>query len=247
MKYTEAGTYKIKYTATDACGNTTTTERNVIVSAITKKTVLYTDGTLIINELSTDRAGNITEHGAVSREYAPAPYTFATQSDIPWYSERYNIGSVKFGSPVNQTDCTRLFNELMVATEIDLTGLTTTGCTSFARTFSNCPNIETIIGLDNLDTSNATIMHMMFWTCSKVNELDCSSFDTSSVTDMGQMFRYCERLETIYASNNFVTSQVNVSSNMFTGDTRLVGAIPYDPNYVDKTYANLNGYFTAKG
>ena len=37
----------------------------------TKTCVLYEDGTLIINELSTDRARNIAIHGPVYKEYDP--------------------------------------------------------------------------------------------------------------------------------------------------------------------------------
>lgn len=48
MKIDTDGTYTLQYTAEDSCGNETIEERTVIVAS--PRTVLYTDGTFIINE-----------------------------------------------------------------------------------------------------------------------------------------------------------------------------------------------------
>lgn len=48
MKINTDGTYTLQYTAVDSCGNETIEERTVIVAS--PRTVLYTDGTFIINE-----------------------------------------------------------------------------------------------------------------------------------------------------------------------------------------------------
>lgn len=55
MKIDTEGNYVLKYTATDECGNETVIERNVSAVKIEYRTVLYTDGTFIINEKSTDQ------------------------------------------------------------------------------------------------------------------------------------------------------------------------------------------------
>ena len=49
MKIDTEGTYTLRYTAEDECGNVTTEDRTVVVENITYRTVLYTDGTFIIN------------------------------------------------------------------------------------------------------------------------------------------------------------------------------------------------------
>ncbi|MDD6732703.1 MAG: hypothetical protein PUE17_08705, partial [Bacteroidales bacterium] len=58
----------------------------------------------------------------------------------------------------------------------------------------------------------------------------------------------CSDLVTIYASDLFTTESVTSSSYMFDGCTSLVGAISYDSDKTDATYANYTtGYFTLKG
>ena len=61
------------------------------------------------------------------------------------------------------------------------------------------------------------------------------------------MFSYNSKLKTIYASDMFVTTKVQGSSDMFRGCTSLKGAIAYDESKVDHRYANYkDGYFTQK-
>lgn len=246
MKYENAGTYELKYTATDECGNTVERTRTVIVKeAYNDATVFFEDGTLIINSLATDRETQIAEHGAVVEEYATAPYSFVSQSDIPWLARQREIKAVKFGSNVKQTSCKRLFNQLYEVIDIDLTGLDTSDCTDMSMMFSGCTKMSTV-NFELLDTSNVTDMQLMFLDCKGMTSLDLSSFDTAKVTNMQQMFRNDVNVATIYASDKFVTDQVTNSNAMFLGCTALVGAIPYDANVTDKTNANLQGYFTAK-
>ena len=87
MKIDTEGTYTLRYTAEDECGNVTTEDRTVNAINITYSTVLFTDGTFIINEKSTDRAANIALHGAVTNEYDPLDathlYDFGTEADRP--------------------------------------------------------------------------------------------------------------------------------------------------------------------
>lgn len=245
MKYTEPGIYELTYSAKDECGNEKESIRTVKVYNL--NTTMFSDGTLIINEKSTDREENIRLHGAVLAEYAPAPYSFNTQTDIPWLSAyQRTITKVEFGSPVKQTSCKRLFNALYAVTEIDLTGLDTSECTDMSIMFSGCTRLNSV-NTELLDTSNVTDMMMMFYENQSIQTLDLSSFDTAKVTNMGQMFRRNGQLHTIYASANFVTGSVTSSNNMFEGCTNLAGAISYDSTKVDKTYANFNGYLTAKG
>ena len=58
MHFDTNGVYTLLYTAEDSCGNETIEERTVEVFGYS--TVLYTDGTFIINEKSTGRDANRT-------------------------------------------------------------------------------------------------------------------------------------------------------------------------------------------
>jgi surface protein len=62
-------------------------------------------------------------------------------------------------------------------------------------------------------------MQEMFYNCSKLTELDLSSWNTSRVTNMTNMFRGCSKLKTIYASDLFVAPAT--SGTMFTSDSVL--------------------------
>ena len=64
---------------------------------------------------------------------------------------------------------------------------------------------------------------------------------------MQYMFSGCSSLKTIYASDKFVTKNVEEGYNMFKNCTSLKGAIKYDANKPDHKYANYTtGYFTKK-
>ncbi|MFK4966492.1 BspA family leucine-rich repeat surface protein [Lactococcus garvieae] len=60
--------------------------------------------------------------------------------------------------------------------------------TSLTQWFAFCENLESIVGLSNLNTSGVTEMNGMFMELSKMKTLDLSNFDTSSVISMAQMF-----------------------------------------------------------
>lgn len=249
MIFNEQGEHTLLYKATDECGNQTVEERLIIAENPTYNTVLFNDGTLIINEDHNDREQNIADHGDIVQEYEVAPYSFSVQADIPWYAQRNDVRRVEFGSAVTQTNCARLFNELMYCVSIDLTNLDTTGCTNFSRMFSSCNRLEEIIGLDGLDTSAGTTMEMMFYNCYALPRLNLASFDTGVVYHMGQMFRNCGDLVVVAVSPLFVTSQVTQSNNMFTGCASIVGraGTTYNSSYTNKTYARIDNPPSAPG
>lgn len=289
MIFDEAGTYQIEYTATDDCGNETVAERTVIVEEPpTYRTVLYTDGTFIINESSRDEEANIAAHGQPTNVYAPFDPNGATDADkyiftistVLWKSQRSSIISVEFGSNVSPTDMKFWFYNLTNMTSFDATNLDTSLVTSMQRTFDQCYKIETL-DLSGFDTSNVINMAQMFSNCDELKSVNLNSFDTSNVTDMSSMFRFdreietldlssfntvnvtnmgymfgaCVLLKTIYASTDFVVSQVTSSSDMLFNLPQIVGGAgtTYNSsNPTDKTYAHIDGgtsnpgYFTAK-
>ena len=76
--------------------------------------------------------------------------------------------------------------------------------------------LTSIVGLENLNTSNVTDMSDMFHGCESLSTIDLSHFNTSKVTNMSGMFHGCESLSTIDLSH-FNTSKVTNMSGMFKG------------------------------
>ena len=136
------------------------------------------------------------------------------------------------------------------ATSLSLTRFNTKNVKDMTNMFSG--SAATSINVSSFNTSNVTSMGGMF-SSTKATTLDLSSFNTSKVTNMNYMFNKAANLKTIYASNNFVTTRVNTSTNMFNGDTNISGGFgtKYNSSKIDKTYAKIDncnnrGYLTDK-
>lgn len=136
----------------------------------------------------------------------------------------------------------RMFENCILAQNINISGLNTSNVTDFSRMFYNCRNLTTI-GLANLDASKALDMSYMFANCEKINsfdftsdimttsnvlnmeglflncgdltEIDLSGLETNSVTNMARMFEGCERLVTFKNMSYLDTSKVTNMSAMF--------------------------------
>ena len=120
--------------------------------------------------------------------------------------------------------------------------------------FRDMAQLQTIYGLNYLNTSAVTHMVSMFRGCSSLTVLDLSSFNTANVIAMGGMFMRCSNLRTIYAGSGWSTAAVEASAGMFSSCTSLVGGqgTTYDSSHTNATYAHIDGgpsnpgYFTAK-
>ena len=108
--------------------------------------------------------------------------------------------------------------------------------------FDGCMSL-TELDLTNFNTANVTSMESMFNNCSSLTILDLTPWNTANVTDMDSLFNGCTGLTTIYVGMNWSTENVSSSENMFNGCTELVGGMGtvYDENYIDKTYARIDG------
>ena len=118
--------------------------------------------------------------------------------------------------------------------------------TSLREFFKGCETLETISGLEYLNTAKVTDMGNMFHGCSALTSLDLTNFNTAKVVNMNNMFEGCSALTTIYASDKFVTDNVSNGSDMFTGCKSLKG---YSDSKTGHTFANcgMDGYFTPGG
>lgn len=86
--------------------------------------------------------------------------------------------------------------------------------------FFEFPNITTINGLENLNTSETVDMAVMFGTCSKIATLDVSHLNTSKVKNMKAMFGLCSGLKTLDIST-FDMQNVTNTNEMFALCTGL--------------------------
>ena len=120
--------------------------------------------------------------------------------------------------------------------------------TTLSRFFAALSELETITGLEYLNTANVTDMSFLFDHCQKLTSLDLSNFNTAKVTNMNRMFSNCSNLKAIYASDKFITAAVTKSENMFSYCGSLSGDIDWTSDKAtDKTYAKTGGgYFRDK-
>ena len=84
----------------------------------------------------------------------------------------------------------------------------------------------------------------MFYSCTKLEMLDLSSFATPNMTSMYCAFQNCKNLKTIYVTSAFTTDKVTEGRTAFAGCVNL-------PNYttdktgVEMTHTGAGGYLTA--
>ena len=135
--------------------------------------------------------------------------------------------------------------------------------TSLSGFFIGCESLETISGLEYLNTANVEIMDNMFNGCSALTSLDLTNFNTAKVTDMSFMFKGCSALTSLDLTNfntakvvnmgfmfydcsaltsldltNFNTANVVFMDNMFNGCSALESLDLTNFNTAKVTYMN---------
>ena len=236
-----------------------------------KRTVLYSDGTLIINELLSDAEADTTAHGEVVLVMPPLDednnYVFANHTEQPWYTKTRSIDRVQFGSPIKPTsmrswfrgctgikdfnwtnldtsavvDMDSLFFRCASLTQLDLTSFNTSKVEDMGYMFSGCASL-TSVDLTSFNTHEVEDMGEMFINCGNLTELDLSSFSRYKLATVGGMFNSCANLSKIYASPEFDLSNLN-SGTIFEGCTNLVGGegTAYDSSHIDTLYGHIDG------
>lgn len=139
--------------------------------------------------------------------------------DVPWHEYAdpyygYQSVTVADGCTVSPASCAWWFYGAWHLTSVNLTGLDTSGTTSFAHMFDGCSNLQHL-DVTPLNTSAATSMAYMFNYCRYLGAIDPSGFDTSNVTDVSHMFCQCEHVASLDLSG-WDTSGVTDMSYLFS-------------------------------
>ena len=92
--------------------------------------------------------------------------------------------------------------------------------TSLSGFFNGCETLETISGLEYLNTANVEYMDNMFNGCSALKSLDLTKFNTANVEYMYNMFYGCSALTSLDLTK-FNTAKVTYMNNMFEGCSAL--------------------------
>lgn len=223
MHFDTDGVYTLLYTAEDSCGNETVEERTVIVAS--PRTVVYTDGTLIINEQPKDRANNIALHGEATATFplfdpngdtARKRYDFRDSSSY-WSST--NVTAVEIGEVIQPEYINSWFGHNGILVSADLTNLDTTKVKEATAMFLSCSAL-TSITLGDYEAPLLTNTRQMFYGCTSLTGINLSNLDVSHVVDMGRMFNNCSSLTSLDLSN-FDTSSAEDMEYLFNGCAAL--------------------------
>ena len=163
-------------------------------------------------------------------------------SDMFWGCQKLSSLDLSKFNTEKVTDMSGMFYGCQKLSSLDLSKFNTEKVTDMRGMFYNCSTL-TSLDLSNFNTEKVKSMMGMFFSCSALTSLDLSNFNTANVMEMGNMFNACSALTTIYASDEFVTTKVEIGSDMFSGCTKLKG---YSDSKTDHKYANCgtDGYFT---
>ena len=231
---------------------------------ITKEQVekIYTLDTL---ELSSELQSNIVKQWDVSEKQDGSIMAYALDTDS---NSKYEIYIGQNGGVRANYDSTKLFNYYSDLIYVDLSNLKTDDVRIMAFMFQKCEQLQTIVGLENFntskvtdmsaifnecssltsidvshfDTKNVTDMSWMFSGCSSLTSIDVSHFDTKNVTDMYSLFSTCKQLRTLVGLENFNTSKVTDMSGMFSECLLLtsIDVSHFDTKNVTTMYAMFN-------
>ena len=160
-------------------------------------------------------AGMVAQKAASSSKYI-ATYESSTQTltfkknvgetlpkNSAWVKDKWTVATIK----------NKLGNGTIVHIVFDKSFSTYTP-TSLYCFFEGLTELETITGLEYLNTENVTNMGRMFYDCSKLTSLDVSKFNTANVTNMSYMFYNCKALTSLDVTH-FNTANVTDMYSMF--------------------------------
>ena len=118
--------------------------------------------------------------------------------------------------------------------------LNTAKVTDMSYMFANCVAL-TSLDVTNFNTAKVTNMERMFIGCSALLSLDVTNFNTAKVTDMSYMFANCVALTSLYLTN-FNTAKVTNMERMFSF-CKVLTTIYASSKFVTTQVSNSSGMF----
>ena len=179
--------------------NKTITIGNRVISYKTKSqptdiyVALYNDGTLVFNSKNEFDTSKLAE-GWTIENIKGKKYEWIDIDKEPWY------------------DASKMPQWYGSSTVIKISFLDKVVPENIEYWFDSLTNLTTIENMNNLDTSNVTMMNGMFSGCSGLTNIDVTNLDTSNVTDMSGMFDGCGGLMSIDLSNLDTGNVIDMSS-----------------------------------
>ena len=144
-------------------------------------------------------------------------------ADIKRNFENGTIVHIVFDKSFSSYTPTSLYNFFAYLTKLEtITGLeylNTEKVTDMSYMFSGCSSL-TSLDVTHFNTENVTNMSFMFSNCSALTSLDVTKFNTANVTDMSNMFLGCSKLTSLDVTN-FNTEKVTVMNGMFSSCPKL--------------------------
>ena len=164
------------------------------------------------------------------------------ESDDTYASVTKVVFDPSFAGARPTTTCKWFFYMRNLQSITGMEYLNTSEVTNMVFMFDDCIKLSSL-DLSHFNTSKATEIYSMFNNCRGLTSLDLSSFNTSKVTSMNFMFSDCSNLRTVYVGSGWSTAAVTESVNMFSGCTSLVGGMgtTYSSSHLDKAYAHIDG------
>ena len=168
-----------------------------------------------------------------------------------WFADCFYLTEIEGIENLNTEKVTNMgfmFSGCYALTSLDVSNFNTQNVEDMSLMFESCSALSSL-DLSKFNTANVKNMEDMFKECRKLSLLDLSNFNTERVKNMSSMFSGCSTLQTIFASDKFVTDQVFYGVGMFFDCKNLKGFIDYisntDKDKDDNKYANYKtGYFT---
>ena len=160
-------------------------------------------------------AGMVAQTSASSSKYI-ATYESSTQTLTfkEYAGETLPKNSAWVEDKLRVSDINRKLGNVTIVHIVFDKSFSTYTPTSLNNFFQDLKKLETITGLEYLNTEKVTDMSCMFRSCSSLTSLDVTKFNTVNVTNMSYMFTGCSALLSLDVTN-FNTVNVTKMNHMF--------------------------------
>ena len=188
-------------------------------------------------------AGMVAQTEASSSKYI-ATYESSTQTLTfkEFVGETLPSNSVWVKDNMTVADIKRNFGNGTIVHIVFDKSFSTYTPTSLSKFFRSLRKLETITGLEYLNTDKVTNMSYMFSGCSSLTSLDVTHFNTENVKYMNNMFYSCSSLTSLDVTH-FNTAKVGNMNGMFSSCSKLTSLDVTHFNTANVT--NMNGMFSS--